>query len=599
MPRAAKEYTWDLTPLLKSDNDPYIQKERAIIEKRVAKFIADWKERADYLKDPKVLKQALDDYEAFWSEHGDDGNQGYYFSLRSSQNQDDPDLKAKHNKVIDFGREQYNKLNFFQIRISKIPEKEQPKFLKSKDLRAYKHFLERLFAEAKHVLSESEEEIMVLKSQTAYSNWVSMVSDFVSREKREVVDPKGKKQERTFAEISSLINDTNQNVRDSAAEALNSIVTKHLDVAEYEINSVLENKKVDDQIRKFARPDASRHLADDVAPEIVDTLVVAVTSQYKIAQDFYKLKAKLLGKKKLKYHERNVPIGKAEKKYTYEQSTELILKVFKNLDPEFADITKSFIQNRQIDVYPRKGKRAGAFCAYNLKTQPVYILLNHTDKLTDVLTIAHELGHGINDELIKQKQNSLNCHTPMSTAEVASTFMEDFVLQELLKEADDSLKLSLMMQKLNDDISTIIRQIACYKFEQKIHEEYRKTGYLSKETLGKIFQKEMAAYMGPAVEQSPGSQNWWVYWSHIRSFFYVYSYASGLLISKALQKQVQESPKKIENVKEFLSTGTSKSPKEIFQDFGIDIQSKKFWLSGLGQIQQLLTETTALARKMT
>ncbi len=225
-------------------------------------------------------------------------------------------------------------------------------------------------------------------------------------------------------------------------------------------------------------------------------------------------------------------------------------------------------------------------------------MLNHTDKLNDVLTIAHELGHGINNELIKEKQNSINFGTPLSTAEVASTFMEDFVLEELMKEADDETKLALIMQKLNDDISTIMRQIACYMFEQELHEKFREKGYLSKEEIGKLFQKHMNDYMGEFVEQSEGSENWWVYWGHIRRFFYNYSYASGLLISKALQNSVKQAPEFIDKVKGFLSSGLSESPKNIFMKMEIDITNEDFWNKGLDGVETLLEKAEKLAEKL-
>lgn len=305
-----------------------------------------------------------------------------------------------------------------------------------------------------------------------------------------------------------------------------------------------------------------------------------------------------MGVPKLRYHERNVPYGDAEKEYSFEDSADLVCKVFKDLDSEFADILKMFLDGGHIDVYPSKGKSDGAFCAHNLISQPVYILLNHTGKLRDVLTLAHELGHGINNELTRRKQNALNFGSPLSTAEVASTFMEDFVLEEILKEADDELRLAIMMSRLNDDISTIFRQVACYNFEKDLHQEFRQKGYLSKEEIGKIFQKHMASYMGEAIEMSSGSENWWVYWSHIRNFFYVYSYASGLLISKSLQESTKADDGFVDKVKGFLSAGMSDSPKNIFKDLGIDISQKEFWEKGIEQIGDLLQHTEDLAKKL-
>jgi oligoendopeptidase F len=199
---------------------------------------------------------------------------------------------------------------------------------------------------------------------------------------------------------------------------------------------------------------------------------------------------------------------------------------------------------------------------------------------------------------MRAKQNALSFSTPLSTAEVASTFMEDFVLKELLKEANNELKLSILMKKLNDDISTIYRQVAAYKFEQELHQAFREKGYLSYKDIGTLFQKNMAAYMGPAIEQSKGSENWWIYWNHIRSFFYVYSYASGLLISKSLQYSVAQDPTFISTVKNFLSAGSSESPVKIFKAMNIDITDKNFWAKGLQEIDALLNETETLAQNL-
>ncbi len=590
-----KQIIWNLKYLFDSDNDPEIKKTRKIVEKKSYAFINKWKDRKDYLKNPAILKRALDEYEQWKRDYDSDGNEGYYFWLRTSQDQNDPDLKAKFNKIEHFSKKIENDIQFFHLRIAKTPERLQKKFLGYTGLKCYRHFLERIFAQSKYLLSEPEEKILNLKTPSSYSNWVKMTSSFLSKEEKKIILEDGTKDIKTFSEIVSHMNSKHKKVRDTAAKAFNNILEKHVDVAEEEINSILANKKVDDDLRQIPRPDLTRHISDDIDSEIVDTLIKTVSDRFDISARYYGLKARLLNAKQLKYHERNAEYGNINKKYPYNEALKIILQVFKNLDRQFADILNRFIQNGQFDVYPRKGKTSGAFCAYHLISQPTYILLNHTNRLNDVLTLAHELGHGINNELIREKQNALNFGTPTSTAEVASTFMEDFVLQEILKKADDELRLSIMMMRLNGEVSTIFRQVACYKFEQELHQNFRQKGYLSKDAIGKLFQKHMASYMGDAVEQSPGSENWWVYWGHIRSFFYVYSYASGLLISKSFQKSVKENPGFTEKVKEFLSAGLSDSPKNIFRNLGIDITDKRFWNRGLDEIETLLQDTTELA----
>jgi oligoendopeptidase F len=589
---------WNLKPLFASDNDPRMEEKRKIVEQKSYVFINAWKDRADYLVDPEVLKQALDQYEAWKRGYGADGDEGYYFWLRTQQDQNDPKLKAQYNKIEEFSKKIENDSQFFHLRIARIKPENRKKFLEHGSLGKYRHFLERIFAEARYHLSEPEEKIMNLKTATSYSNWTKMTEGFLSKEERAVVLEDGKRKVRPFSEITSLMNSKRKPVRNAAAAAFNNILSKHADVAEAEINSVLQNKKIDDELRGTPRPDALRHLADDIESEVVDSLIGSVAKRFDIPRRYYALKAKLLKVKKLKYHERNVEYGEIEKRYPYPKAVNLVYSVMGKLDPEFAGIFAKFIKNGQVDAYPKKGKDSGAFCIHHLMTQPTYILLNHSGKLHDVLTIAHELGHGINNELIRKKQHALDFGTPTSTAEVASTFMEDFVLEEILHAADDELRLAIMMQKLNDDVSSIFRQVACYRFEQELHQTYRNKGYLSKEEIGALFQKHMAAYMGNSVEQSPGSENWWVYWSHIRYFFYVYSYAGGLLISKSLQAAVKKDPAFIERVKGFLSAGLSDSPKNIFANLGIDITDNAFWNRGLDEVEKLLDETTRLAERM-
>lgn len=590
--------TWDLTNLFADDSDPRIEKNRTTVEQKSYGFINKWKPRKDYLKDPAVLRKALDEYETWKRNYGTDGDAGYYFWLRTQIDRNNTELKAKFNKIEEFSRKLENDIQFFHLRIAKIPKSLQTTFLEYPGLMKYRHFLERIFVESKYLLRENEEKVLNLKSTTSYANWVRMTSDFLAKEEAKVLLEDGRSGKKTLSEITSLTSSKNRKVRDIAANAFNAIMKKHVDVAEVELNSILAHKKVDDELRKVARPDLIRHISDDIESEVVDSLIASVSGRFDISVKYYRIKAKLLGVRKLKYHERNVEFGDIDKKYSYEKSIKLIYTVFQRLDPAFMDILNRFIRNSQFDVYPRKGKGSGAFCVHHLISQPTYILLNHTDKLRDVITLAHELGHGINNELMREKQNALNFGTPTSTAEVASTFMEDFVLQEILRGSDDELKLAIMVMKLNDDVSTIFRQVACYSFEKELHHEFRQKGYLSKNEIGKLFQKHMAAYMGDAVEQSKGSENWWVYWSHIRYFFYVYSYASGLLISKSLQNSVKKDPAFIAKVRELLSAGLSDSPKNIFRKLGINIADRFFWDTGLDEVETLLEETTLLAKRL-
>lgn len=593
-----KQIVWNFKPLFRSDDDPSMSGKRKLVTRKSYEFINKWKDRTDYLRDPSVLKNALDEYEKWLRHYGSDGDEGYYFWLRTQQDKNDPELKARFNKIEEFSKKIENDIQFFLLRIAKIPPKKQQRFLEYKGLKTYRHFLERTFAESRFLLSEAEERILNLKMATSYANWVRMISSLLAREERKVFAETGKSEVKNFSEIMSLMNSSRKKVRDSSAHAFNEILVKYSDIAETEINSVLAHKKVDDEIRGVPRPDLTRHISDDIDSEIVDALVTSVSERFSIPARYYRLKARLFKVRKLKYHERNLEYGTINIRYPFNDAIRIISTAARNLDPSFEKILKQFLDYGHFDVYPRKGKGSGALCAHHRITQPTYILLNHTDRLSDVLTLAHELGHGINNELMKKTQHALNFGSPLSTAEVASTFMEDFVLRELLKGADEGLRLSILLRKLNDDVSTIFRQVACYRYEQELHIKFREKGYVSKHEIGTLFQKHMSSYMGTAVEQSEGSENWWIYWNHIRVYFYVYSYASGLLISKSLQNSVRKNPLYIDKVKEFLSAGQSDSPKAIFGTLGINIAGSEFWDRGIDEIEQLLEETVFLAKKL-
>ena len=402
-----KKGSWDLSPLYKNDTDPQIEKDLAYHKKQSYVFIDKWQDRTDYLESATILEEALMDYESWLDSGGILGEIGYYFSLRSAQEENNPKLKARDNQLNDWATKISNDAQFFTLRLAKIPPALQQEFLNNKDLKRWHYFLKNIFDDAKYLLSEPEEKIMSLKSAPAHSKWVEMLSSLLSKETRIVYGRDGKKATLSFSEITGLLSHTNKKIRDKAFLEFNNILNQYSDVAEAEINSILLNKKINDELRNLPRPDTSRHLADDVSAEMVDTLVKTVKGSFVISQKYYQLKAKLFKQKTLQYHERNVPYGKTSTNFTFKQAVDLVHETFKDIDSEFADIFNQFIKNKQMDIYPRPGKSGGAFCASNLPTSPVYILLNHTNTLNDVLTIAHEAGHGINDELMRQKQSAL------------------------------------------------------------------------------------------------------------------------------------------------------------------------------------------------
>jgi oligoendopeptidase F len=572
---------WNLKLLYKNLDDPQIERDIKASEKAIRSFIKKWKENNQYLKEPKILKEALDDYENLESQYGILTKPFYYIQLNKELDLNNRELKARINKLSHKTTKLGNEIQFFEIKLSKVSKKKQKEFVNAPELEDYKHYLEMLFANAKYVLSDKEEKIFSLTAKPSFGNWVNMVEELLSKQTLEVLGEDLKKKEVSYNEAFRYFSSTKKKVRDRAAEEFNRVNKEYIEIAEYEMNSILERKQIQDEYRGIERPDLTRHLSTDVDTKVIDTLVEVVTDNFDISKEFYKKKAKLLGQKTIGYHERNVPISKIEKEYEFKQGLNIVKDVFYDIDKEFGDILTSYIENGQIDAFPRASKSGGAYCTKASKNLPTYILLNYNERVNDVLTIAHESGHGIHSELAS-KQNSLNSGYSLALAEVASTFFEDFALEKILEDTDDKeIVESLKMESMSDSINTIFRQVAFYNFEKELHSTFREKGYLSHEEISEIFIKHMQAYLGDAVDVDDGMRYGWIYVSHFRRFFYVFTYASGLLISKYLQQKVREDKGFIKNVKTFLKAGSSKSVKDIFMDMGVDISKREFWEEGV------------------
>lgn len=579
---------WNLKLLYTDINDRNIEKDIQRSKDEVKLFVEKWRKNNQYLNNPQVLSVALKEYESLMQDPGICTKPSYFIFLLRSLNQQDSILKAKENLLHSVCLELENSIQFFTINISKIEKEKQDIFLQSPELKEYKHFLKTSFDSAKYVLSDTEEKIFNLKSKTSYSNWVDMTSQLLSKQTLHIFDECGKKKDISYNEVSKYLDSRDKKVRDNVAKEFYKINEKYSEIAEFEINSILENKKISDDYRGIKRSDTLRLLSDDMQPEVVDTLRNTVNNNFDIPKRFYELKAKLLNQKSLSYYERNVDIGEVQKEYSFEDSISLVKKTFDTLDHEFKNILEEYINNGIYDVYPVKSKQGGAFCVSVGSEYPTYILLNHNNRLQDVLTIAHESGHGIHTEY-SNTQNPLNQGYSTACAEVASTFFEEFVLDTISSQLSKKEKDILLFKSLEEDISTIFRQVACYNFELELSKQFRKKGYLSIKEISEIFVLEMTKYLGTTVLKDAHMELGWIYWSHIRSFFYTYSYASGQLISKYLQNIVREDKENIRYIKDFFKAGDSKSPKDIFLDMGVDISQKEFWEKGLESIEKKLS----------
>lgn len=578
---------WNLKLFYKSHTDPAIEADIKKCEQLHDSFAKKYS-NSDFTKDENTLAIALDDYEKLSGDSS--GSRAImYFYYAKDLNGSDKKAGAEISRMTGRLTNASNKIIFFELKLAKIPEKDQKKFLSSAKLTHYKYFLENVFKRSKYNLSESEEKIMSLKSQPARQMWMAGQDKLLSKQ---TILWKGK--ELPIAEAMSIIPSLTKKDRHSLHKLVMQKLKSISDFAESEVNAVYIDKKINDELRGFKNPYDATLLSHETDEKMVKTLVDTVTKGFKISHRFYKLKAKLLKQNKLTYADRGAGIGKTDKKIPFEASVEIVSKAFEAMDHDFKDVFHDMLANGQIDVYPKKGKTGGAYCSANIDT-PTLVLLNNVPEMRSVMTLAHELGHAIHFEYSKD-QKPMYQGVSTAVAEVASTFFEQVVFNDLFKTLSKKDQIIALHNKINDEISTIFRQIACFNFENEIHKEIRAKGFLSKEEIGKILNKHMKAYFGPVMEMTEEDGYFFVNWSHIRNFFYVYSYSFGCLVSKALYGKYQKDPSYLHKIKTFLSAGCSKSPRDIFGEIGIDVSDPKFWIEGLKVIEDDIKKLEKLTK---
>jgi oligoendopeptidase F len=591
---------WNMKPLGKKYNDPAFFEERSLQMKKAKAFARKWKKDRTFLTEASSLKKALDQYNLL-CELGT--KEDVYLWMMSKLDAGNKKITAAMNKHYSFSQELAKETRFFVLDLGLIELKKQKEFLLNPILSEYQNFLRVVFKQSKYRLSEAEERILSMKFKVSHQNWADMLSGFLAQDTQATLVPKKNSQgsvskQTGLEELITLSSNSNKKIRISAKKALDTLLKRHLSVAEKEINSILENKQIDDKLRSYDRPDSSRHINEDIDTAVVDTLREIVKKNNAVSQKFYALKAELLKMESFHYSERNLTYGSAKKEYGYEQALTIVRKSFEAIDGEFVEVFDEIVASGFVDVYPKEGKRGGAFCLSHGIHDPVYVFLNYTNTTRDVLTLAHEMGHAVHAVLSKKKEKQITYHPPMCTAEVASTFCEDFVFDELLKKANDNERLVLMMGQLQDKINTIFRQIAAYNFEFDLHVAFREKGYVPASDISRLFIKNMKSYLGPKFMFDEDAGNGWVYWSHFRRPFYVYSYALGLLAAQSMRAEFINNPAFINGIKSFYSVGSCMSPREIFTNMGIDIDKSEFWEQGISEIKQLLKDTRRLAKKL-
>ena len=584
---------WDLSDLYKGINDPQINRDLEKYKKNAIAFQRKYKGKLESLSAEDFLAalKMLEKGRILSSRLG-----GFAYLNMSTQMKNNDAMIFYQNiseKLTDYAKPTI----FFSLELNKLSEAKIKEWLKNKDVAFYKPFINRVRKYKKYELSEELEEILLEKSVTSSDAWVRLYEETSSRL---VYTVDGKKY--NDAEISKLLLDKSADVRHKAGKELNRVAKENAPLFTLIYNMIMKDKAIEDDKRGFKKPVSARNMAEDVKDEVVDTLAATVKENYRnIAHRFYKLKAKWLGVKQISYWDRNAPLPfSSDVSYSWDEAVETVLSGYEKFSPKLKKIAEDFFKNNWIDVPPRDGKRSGAYCSGPLATMHPYLFLNFVGKQNDVLTLAHELGHGCHHQL-RIKNGELNEHSRMTTEEVASVFGEMLVFQGLLASLkDDKAKLCLIASKVGDMINTAIRQIAFHFFETRAHEE-RKKGEVSEERLCEIWSEEMKASLGPSVEVGDDCQ---YIWSQVGHFFflpfYVYAYSFADCLVNSLYQVYQEG-----KVKDFpdkyltlLSQTAIGEYEKILKPFDLNPNDPKFWNKGLKLISSYIDELERLDKKL-
>ena len=587
--------SWDLSDLYQGVDDPAIARDIEAALVRAQAFEAEYRGKIDVPggPSPDLLKVALDETEAL-GELMD--KPGLFAGLLHAGKTDDP----KNGALLALTRERRTLTNkhliFFDLEWIKVDDLLAKALIDHPSLARFRHYLTQLRAWKPHYLSEAEEKIVQEKAVTGRSAFVRLYEE-TNAGLRCPFHLRGTSSTMGLQEILSKLYDPDREVREASALGLTEGLKSQARLLTYVFNTVVLDHTSDMALRHFQGPMDSRHLANEIQPEVVEALMSATERRHGTVHRYYRLKARLLGLESLKDFDRYAPISTQSPSCDWPKARQVVQESYQGFSPEAGAIVSEFFEKRWIDAEIREGKRGGAFSSGGIPSVHPYILMNFNDKLRDVMTLAHELGHGIH-QYLSRPVGYLQAGTPLTTAETASVFGEMLTFQRLLKDYQDPrTRLALLCGKIEDAFATVFRQVVLTRFEQALHKARREEGELTTDRINQLWLDANQPMHGDAVNLTEGYAWWWLYIGHfIRSPFYCYAYAFGELLVLALyQKYKEDGPAFVPKYLELLAAGGSEAPDVLLQRLGVDVNDLNFWELGLKLLDGLVDEAEALA----
>ncbi|MFL5862516.1 MAG: M3 family oligoendopeptidase [Solirubrobacteraceae bacterium] len=582
------EAAWDLSALVDGDEGQGVTRQLDEARERATAFSTRYAGTIATL-DARGLSEAMRELGTI-SELV--GKAGSYASLRFATDTADASRGALLQLVQERATEIETKLLFFELEWAALDDERAAELLAVQDLSFCEHYLRSARRYRPHLLSEPEETIMAEKAISAESAWARLFGELVAALRVPV-----EAQEVPLDVALSRLQDSDRETRRTVADAVSSALEPGLRTRAFIYNTLVHDKAVDDRLRSYPHWLAGRNLANEASDESVMALIQAVRGRFDIPQRWYTLKARLLGIDRLADYDRSAPVLPEDVTFSYAESRELVLDTYEAFSPEAGRVVRRFFDEQWVDAPVRPHKRGGAFCAYTVPSVHPYVLLNFTARRRDVLTMAHELGHGLHAALA-QPQGVFHQSTPLTLAETASVFGEALVFGRMLEAApDDDARLSLLAERIDGAIATVFRQMAMNRFEHLVHTRRRSEGELSVERICESWVESQSELFGDSVQMTEDYRMWWSYVPHfINTPGYVYAYAYGQLLALSVySRYLTEGKSFAPDYLKLLSAGGSRTPEELGAMVGIDLADPGFWDQGLALVEQQLRDAEELA----
>jgi oligoendopeptidase F len=583
----AEDVAWDLSDLYDGGDDPRIEQDVEETEAAAAAFRERYYGRVAELS-PGELLEAIEERERIESTFT---RAIYYAHLWFATDMNDSQRGALVARLTEKGAAVDTQLLFFGLEIAAFEDDHAEALLASDELESWRHWLRTIRKFRPYVLSEAEEKILTEKSVSGFAAWDRLYDELLGAIK---VDLDGA--EIGFEEAMSKLYSSDRDLRRRASEAVTEALAPGLKTRTYVFNTIAVDKSIDDRLRGYATWISSRNLSNDTTDEAVEALIDAVVGRYDVVQRYYTLKAKLLGLDRLSFYDRMAPLAEDTTHVEWSDARQLVLDAFADFSNETGDVITRFFDENWIDAPPRDGKRPGAFCATNVPGVHPYVFMNFTGDRRSVLTLAHELGHGLHG-FLAQPLGFFNASSPLTTAETASVFAEALTFKRLLAvEEDPQRRLNLLAGRIEDSIATVYRQIAMNRFEHAVHTTRRDEGELSTDKFEELWLASQQQLFGDSVD-TDGYATWWSYIPHfIGTPGYVYAYSYGFLFALSIFRKYElEGESMVEPYLDLLRAGGSKTPEELAEMVGLDLTDRKIWDAGIDALAVELDEAEALA----